>query len=88
MLWSEWANGATFTTASPLVVYNGTLYRCIAPYAKTADLATPDNLTDNFEEVTGSAGVTSYNDLTDVSALDGPSGNAALNGIEVTVSPA
>ena len=27
----------------------------------------------------------SYNDLTDVSALDVPSGNAALNGIEVTV---
>ena len=27
----------------------------------------------------------SYNDLTDVSALDFPSGNAALNGIEVTV---
>ena len=29
----------------------------------------------------------SYNDLTDASALDGPSGNAALNGLEVTVTP-
>jgi anaerobic selenocysteine-containing dehydrogenase len=30
----------------------------------------------------------SYNDLTDPSALDLPSGNAALNGLEVTVRPA
>jgi anaerobic selenocysteine-containing dehydrogenase len=30
----------------------------------------------------------SYNDLTDPAALDLPSGNAALNGIEVTVVPA
>ena len=30
----------------------------------------------------------SYNDLTDAAALDLPSGNAALNGIEVTVRPA
>jgi anaerobic selenocysteine-containing dehydrogenase len=30
----------------------------------------------------------SYNDLTDPHALDGPSGNAALNGVEVIVEPA
>ncbi|HEX4853685.1 molybdopterin-dependent oxidoreductase [Arenimonas sp.] len=30
----------------------------------------------------------SYNDLSDPAALDGPSGNAALNGLAVTVAPA
>ena len=36
----------------------------------------------------GTVAGASYNDLTDALALDQPSGNAALNGLEVTVRPA
>ena len=52
LLWSEWANGTSFTTSSPAVQYGGKLYACIAPYTKTAG-ETPDTLTDYFAEVAG-----------------------------------
>jgi hypothetical protein len=55
MLWSEWANGASFTTSSPPVAYNGALYKCIAPYTKSAG-EYPDTQTEYFAEVTGSGG--------------------------------
>lgn len=56
MLWSEWSNGASFTTSSPPVYYNGALYKCIAPYTKSYG-EYPDTQTDYFAEVTGSGGV-------------------------------
>lgn len=55
MLWSEWADGVSFTTSSPPVAYNGSLYKCTAPYTKVAG-ETPNTQTEYFSEVTGSGG--------------------------------
>jgi len=57
--WSAWANGASFTTSSPPVVYNGVLYKCIAPYTKNAG-ETPDTQTEHFSII---GGVADYNSL-------------------------
>lgn len=52
MQWSEWADGASFTTSSPPVAYNGSLYKCTTPYTKVAG-ETPNTQTEYFTEVTG-----------------------------------
>jgi hypothetical protein len=69
MLWSEWANGAAFTTASPLVNYNGKLYKCTAPYTKVNG-HTPDTQTSYFAEASGAGAVVSVNSATGAVVLD------------------
>lgn len=88
MLWSEWANGASFTTVSPPVAYNGALYKCITPYTKIAG-EYPDTQTDYFAEVTGSgsgSGGVSTSTENDWTAIQNFDAGITASGLAITIN--
>ena len=83
MLWSEWADGASLTTSSPPVAYNGSIYKCIAPYTKTAG-EYPDTQISYFAEVTGSGGA---GDIEGVTAGSGLTGGGTSSTVSIAIDP-